>query len=119
MVVNADDGRRRLANRGSEHLPGMGQRSCRGAGRDLDPLAKPVAPVEAERPELLDVQPRSDGRHVLCDEIGAVQDRRLMGRQADRPSRDLHGGDELQGLDPADSPQAPEVGLVPAEETRK
>src|ERR1035438_895530 len=85
----------------------------------LDPLAQAVAPVHAQHPELLDLEPACGGLEVGGDHVGPVEDGRLAWWEADRPACDLHRSNQLQRLYPADTFQLAEIRLMPGEESRE
>ena len=113
MVVRADDGGGRFANGGAEHFARMRERGGGGAGADFDAAKETIFAVQAEHPEFFDLETLGDGLEVGGDEIGAIEEGRFAGLLADDASRDLHDGEELEGLYAADAFQAAKVFFLP------
>ena len=91
----------------------QGSRGCsRG---HFNPFTQTIAAVEAEHPEFFDIEAGGQCIQVRRYQIGAIENQRFGGREADRTPRHFHGSHELEGLYPADSLDTPEIRLVPGQ----
>jgi hypothetical protein len=89
---------------------------CR-ARCELDQLPEPVLPVEAQDPELFDLQAPDIGSHVSRNRSGAVEHRCLPGWRFDHAPGDFDECGQLPGLGLPDALQPPEVLRLPTGES--
>ena len=119
MIVDTCHRGGALANRRPEYLTRVHEGGRGGTRRYFDPSSQSVAPVQAENPEFLDLEAVCGRFHVGRDDVRTVEKGSLALRLLADPPEDVHDRDELDGLDPADSPEAAEFGLVPSSQFRQ
>ena len=113
MIVHANDRGGTFPDGGAEDFPGMGEGGGCGTRGYFDHLAEPIPSVEAEDPELLDVEPGHDGCEVGGDEVAPVECRGFSRRLSHRSPGDFHDGNQLASLAMADAFEPLKIGCLP------
>ena len=85
VVVCADDRRGRFTDRGPEDLARVGEGARRRPRRYLHPLQESVLSVEAQDPELLNLEPGGERLQVGGDQLGPREEGSLAARLAQGP----------------------------------
>src|SRR5690606_13882668 len=115
VVVRADDRGGAGADRLAVDLARVYEAVAGCAGGDFADLEQAVLAVEAERPELLDLEADDVPLHGREDAFGRVEHGLHGRRDVHDAAADLHDGDELERLDLADALDLAELVVGPIE----